>query len=326
MSRLLSQDEVRALLQQPEVEETVPSAPSDPASVEAYDFRDRQRMPSSRLRYLQFLHDRFAQQLSLALSAYLRNQTSVEFDRVRLSSARRILHDLPDPIAMFIASASGGGSVALIVENELALGFVDRLLGGTAEDPPRTRALTEIEQRVLEALAEVVLSTLSHSWSPIIEETLTIEKIETRPGLVTLEPPEEGRVVLKFKVALGGDDQTLSSDLSVVLPMSVANPLSTELAKDLGNERHGATLSPDKKEHLESLLLRTPMELTVELAARGVTAGDLVRIEPGHVLNLGRAIDDPATAHVGRIPKFEAVLALREGQPAVELKRELETQ
>ncbi len=321
MSRLLSQDEVRALLQQPEMGDADAADAGESPAVTPYDFGERERMPSSRLRYLQFLHDRFAQQLSLALSAYLRNATSVELEGVQLSSGRRILRELDDPIAIFLATADQkGGSVGLVIDNPLALGFVDRLLGGASEDAPPERALTEIEQRVLQALAEIVFSTLSRSWSPIVEETMTVEKVETRPALITLEPPEEGRVVLKFKVGLSAGEGAPLADMRVILPMSIANPLSTELAKDLGQERGGMALSPEKSKKLESMLLRTTLELAVDLAGNGVTAGDLLRMRVGHVLKLGRSMEEPATVRIGGVPKFNAVLALRGGQPAVELK------
>ena len=78
-------------------------------------------------------------------------------------------------------------------------------------------------------------------------------------------------------------------------------------------------LQADLRE-VESRLLRIPVELTVELTAKEVTAGDLVRLKPGHVLNLGRSLDELALVNVGRAPKFEGVLAKSNGRPVIEVK------
>ena len=174
MSRILSQDEVRALLQQPEGGESDPSTDRAAQHVTRYDFRDQVRMPRAGLRPLRFLHDRFVQHLSVSLSAFLRNGTEVQLENIEQLSSRRFLQGLSDPTAIFMVDSTVGGALALVIDNELALVLVDRLLGGPVGKPTLERALTEIEQSVLEGLVEIVLMGLKQVWSPTLDVTLSI--------------------------------------------------------------------------------------------------------------------------------------------------------
>lgn len=324
MSQLLSQDEVRALLQQPSVGEGGSGEETSSKEITKYDFRDRGRMPRARMRHLQILHDRYAQHLGMSLSAYLRNGTDVQLEQIVQTSTREVLQELADPTAVFLSQTESGDVVAAIFDNTLAFALVDRLLGGTSCEPTSDRGLTEIEQSVLQGLVELVLSALCHIWAPSYEIALTVERVETHAGLVTLDPPEEGRLVLHFNVVVGGGEGTVTGGLQIVLPLTIATPLSTELARDFVHEREKVVLDEEQRNRIEEQLMRTPMPLTVDLVAREVTAGDLLQLQPGTVLNLGRAMDEPAEIHVGGVPKFEAILAMVEGQPAAEIRSALE--
>ena len=276
-------------------------------------------MPRAGLRPLRYLHDRFVQHLSVSLSAFLRNGTEVQLETIEQLSSRRFLQGLPDPTAIFMVDSTVGGALALVIDNELALVLVDRLLGGPGGKPTLERALTEIEQSVLEDLVEIVLMGLKQVWSPTLDVTLSIRKVETRPALVTLEPPEEGRVVLKLAVSFS-EAEGIHGSMQIVLPVAIADKLSSELARDFGHARETMSVAASDLREVESRLLRIPVDLTVELTAKEVTAGDLVRLKPGHVLNLGRSLDEPALVNVGRAPKFEGVLAKSNGRPVIEVK------
>ena len=239
MSRILSQDEVRALLQQPE------STPSDEKAVKktdapdlvSYDFSEREQIPRTRLRYLESLHERFSQSLSLSLSAYLRNTTEVRIAAMQQLSSQRALSGLPDPTVIFLVSGGGKNMIAIIVDNDLALSFVDRILGGTGEEPTLKRALTEIEQTVLQGLLEVIFTDLKQTWGPLIEVPLELDRVETRPSLVTLEPPQEGRVSMKLSVEASSNDVSVEGVMTIVLPLKIADALSTAMARVSGGDQ-----------------------------------------------------------------------------------------
>ena len=78
MSKILSQDEIDALLSVSAAEQTR-TAPAEvveasSGSVIRYNFRRPDRVSKEQIHSLQFLHDRFARNVATSLSAYLRSR------------------------------------------------------------------------------------------------------------------------------------------------------------------------------------------------------------------------------------------------------------
>ena len=318
MSRVLSQEEVKALLREPEAGVDAPPAEA-PAQVAAYDFRDGAAMPRNRLRYVQFLHDRFAQHLAVSLSAYTRIATAVRLERIEQLSARRFLEALADPTAVFVTEPLETGPVIVVVDNELAFAFVDRLLGGKGEKATVERALTEIELSVLAGLVELLLKALEQSWGGVLEVTLAVSKTETRPALLTLDSVEESPVVLDLVTTLGSGRAAATGTLRVAVPLEIAEKLSKEQSRDTIVKRPPTLGGAPDTRAVVGLLLAIDVPVSVELSAKGVTAGDLMKLKPGHVLSLGRAVEEPAAVRVGGAEKFGGTLALSRGRTAVEV-------
>ena len=75
MSKILSQEEIDALLTSAAEIERSAKAPGEAASRESvvvYNFRRPDRVSKDQIRSLHFLHDRFARNVATAMSAYLR--------------------------------------------------------------------------------------------------------------------------------------------------------------------------------------------------------------------------------------------------------------
>jgi flagellar motor switch protein FliM len=314
MSRILSQEEVKALLQQP-----VPTeADEGPSQVTPYDFRERGRMPVGRLRYLQMLHDRFVHQLSVSLGAFLRSVILLRLEQVMQLSSRRFLQELPDPSAVFVSRPTPHGQVALAIENELALAFVDRLLGGRGTKPTIERPATEIELSVLGSLVDILLRGLYSTWSPVVELDPEIERTETRPTLVNLDPPDENRVILDISSSFGIDGAAMGM-IRISFPLGIAEILATDIARNGVEEAAPPERGPSDMRALAAVLSQVEVEMAVDLLAEGVTVGDLMQLSAGRVLNLGRPAEEPAEVVVGGMRKFQGVLALSGGAPAVEV-------
>jgi flagellar motor switch protein FliM len=321
MSKILSQDEVRALLQQPmEGDDAV--EPDDPpeSSVTAHDFRDGERMPRSRVSYLQTLHDRFTQQLAISVSAFLKLGTTIYLQGIDQASSTRFVRQLVDPSVIYTTNPIEGRPLMLVLENELGLAFVDRMLGGAGAKPVLRRPLTEIELSVLRALADIVLSALRQAWRPMVDHEILVDSAETRPGLLKHDATDESFLILNLVVGLGTHVESLEGAFRIAIPKVVAEKISTELARDQEAERPEATVNEASPCLLAPKIWQMPVEFLAELTARGITARDLTQLQAGRVLKLGRAVDESATVRIGGVPKFKANLCLSRGRSAVEIR------
>ena len=110
MGRILSQDEIDALLGSSPSSEATSRVPGGHDAVVTYDFRRPDRASREQIRSLHLLHDRFARNVSTSLSAYLRTVTEVDH---RLGGAVHVLRvpDVaagPDGVLRALAAADGG--------------------------------------------------------------------------------------------------------------------------------------------------------------------------------------------------------------------------
>ena len=319
MGKILSQEEVRALLQQPghgsgdEDAET-----GEELSVTKYDFRDRENLPRSELQYLQAFHERYAHSVGASLTAYMRSAIDVRLADLQQLSSRRFLKSLADPTGIFVASATPEDSVIVIVDPSLGFVLVDRLLGGPGEKTELKRPISPIEQGVLEGVVEVILKALKSAWNPVFDVAFKVTAKETRPALLSIDIPVDGFIVLNLQTTLRVADDAVVGMIRLAVPVSLAQRLVSSIPSDL--VEHESEPTEEEVITMESLLLPIPMCLSVDLPARHVTAGDLLKLESGSVLDLGRAVQEHAPLRIGKTVAFEGALVLSEQRRAVEIR------
>ncbi len=169
MSRILSQDEIDALLDRdlgPRPCRRTRARGTSADSVLTYNFRRPDRVSKEQMRSLHFLHDRFARNVSTSLSAFLRAMTDVSIVSVEQFAYSEFLMSLPDPTA-FYAVGDARRSTASARSRSTRRSrsrMVDRMLGGTGETPAPNRALTEIEQNVIDSVVKLLLEHLTETW------------------------------------------------------------------------------------------------------------------------------------------------------------------
>ena len=81
--------------------------------------------------------------------------------------------------------------------------MIDRMLGGSGQRVLLDRALTEIEQNVIDAVVKLILENLSEAWQPIVAAQFRISGRETRPQMLQVAAPNEAMLVLVFDIRVG---------------------------------------------------------------------------------------------------------------------------
>jgi len=315
MSKILTQAEIDLLLASAAdlggrrtTDEAELPAESD---VIPYNFRRPDRVSKEQIRALHFLHDRFARNLTTSLSAYLRSVTEVSLVSVEQGTYAEFLAGVPDPTAFYaISMAPLDGLAALELNPQIAFTFVDRMLGGAGRGAVLSRALTEIEQNVVDALVKVLLENLTDAWRSVADVEFAISGRETRPQMLQVGSPTEVVVLLGFEVRVG-DTRGL---LSLCIPASAIDSVRARFSRDL--PRSVRQPSEADRQRLREVLARVPLRVSATLDAR-VPARDLVSLRPGDVLSLGRAVARPVDVRVAGSVKFGGRLVVRGGHTAL---------
>lgn len=315
MTRQLSQAEIDALLvaAAPQGDATRPAAGA--AQVSRYNFRRPDRVSKEHLRSLHFLHDRYAVNLSSSLSAFLRAVTEVSIVSVEQFAYSEFLMSCPDPTAFYsFAMQPVDGMAALEINPAIAFTMIDRMLGGTGQTPAPNRALTEIEQNVLDSVVKLLLEHLTETWRAIAELQFRMQDRETRPQMLRVTGPNEIVILLAFELRIA----ETRGMLSLCFPAAMIEAMEDKFAQGWQRTRRQPTAA--EQERLALNIGRIPLRVTTQLETR-LPARDLLALKPGDVISLGHAVSSPVGVNVGQVRRFMGRLTTAAGNAAVRIER-----
>lgn len=285
MASILSPEELKALLPAPRglLHEGEAGGALQPGEPVPYDFRRPDRVSKEQVRSIHLLHDRFARELSTSLSAYLRISTEVALVSVETFNYSEFLMSLPDPTVFCSLGLAPLESLgALELNPNVAFAMIDRMLGGRVAPGPTSRALTEIEQNVVDGVLGLILESLGTAWRRILDIQFRIHARETRPQILPVAAPGDAMVLVVFDVHVGETRGTLNLCLPAALCASV--PQGWQSAR--------RDPSPAESRHLARNLGRVSVPLTAVLRTE-LAAGDILALRPGDVISLGRPVRLP---------------------------------
>ncbi len=314
MSKILSQDEIDALLSSaPGSDPDTAAAVTGAGSVITYNFRRPDRVSKEQIRSLHFLHDRFARNFASSLAAYLRTVTEVSIVSVEQFSYSEFLMSLSDPTAYYaLAMPPLDGLCALEINPTVAFTMVSRMLGGSSDGAPPRRALTEIEQNVVDSVVKLMLEHLTETWRTVFDLQFRIQARETRPQMLQVAGPNEAVILLVFDLKIGD----IRGMLNLCLPAAVIEGTGTTFMQ--GWHRTRRAPSTQERRWLEESLGRVPMTMTTTLETR-LRARDMVALAAGDVLNLDIPCDAPVNVRVENLVKYTARLGAVNGRRAATL-------
>jgi flagellar motor switch protein FliM len=298
MGKILSQEEIDALLGSArEIEREATREPMETAASEAtlYNFRRPDRVSKEQIRSLHFLHDRFGRNVATSLSAYLRAATDVSVVSVEQFTYSEFLMSLPDPTAFYALSLPPiDGLGALELNPSIAFAMIDRMLGGTGRPPSLSRALTEIEQNVVDSVVKLILENLTEAWAPIINVHFRIQGRETRPQMLQVAAPNEVFILLVFDIKI--------AETRGMLNLCVPAAVGASFAQGW----HGTHREPTalERRRLFENLGRVPVQLAAKIGTR-LEARELLALKPGDCLSLGRPAREPIEVYAGSVVKFK---------------------
>lgn len=319
MNRILTQEEVDALLSavdRGELSEPS-SAPPRVASrvVVTYNFRKPNRISKDQVRMFESIHDTFARLAASSLTTLTRGLVEVELTGVEQVTYAEFIMALAPPtcIAVFNMDPLKGGAT-LEINARLLFRFIDRLLGGSGLLPVRVRELTEVEQVLVERMAVRLMMDLQQAWHRVGTFGFRVSHLETNPQFLQLTAPSEVVILVNFTVRAG----------DVEGPMTLAFPhlLLEGVLPRLDSHRSFAAHRPLSREEREGLyenLLRLGLEIRAVLADAPLTVRELLELEPGDVIPLGRPTTTAAVVEIEGVPRFTAQPGVTRSRRAVRI-------
>jgi flagellar motor switch protein FliM len=253
--------------------------------IQTYNFKRPDRISKNQIRSLHFVHDRFARNASSSISAYLRMVVEISLDAIEQVTYADFLTNAADPTCYASISLKPlDGQAALEVRPECIFPMIDRLLGGSGEQIQTIRPMTEIEQRIIQAILKLLVDNLKESWRPVYSIDFATTSLETHPHMVQVVGPNEMIIHFKFKVRM----KNTVSHIHLAFPTLVLEPIIHIFDQDWHNRK--------KIAHDGSLLQQlrqVPVSVSIETSDTSFPMQSLVSLEVGDTLVLDQRTEWP---------------------------------
>jgi flagellar motor switch protein FliM len=316
MGKTLSQAQVDALLGAASAPGGPEKPAMDPSLVVPYNFRRPDRVTKEQIHSLQFLHDRFARNVSTSLSAYLRTMTEVSVVSVEQFSYSEFLELLAGPTAFYALAIPPFQELgALEITPPIAFAMVDRMLGGGGRTTAPNRALTDIEQNVVDSVVKLLLEALTETWRPIVDLAFGIRGRETRPQMLQVAAPNETVLMIVFDIKIG----ETRGFTNLCLPATIVESTDGHFAQAWHRQKREPTAA--ERGWVQQNLAKVSVDLSALIEAR-VSTRDLLAMTAGDVVSLGVQVHKPIELRVGTTPKFRGRLGVEDGRIAVRIEQQ----
>jgi flagellar motor switch protein FliM len=260
---------------------------------------DREQMRS-----ITFLHESFARNLTHSLAAYLRITFAAALVSAEYLSFSEFLQSIPEVTYLASCRLAPMGSAALL-QLDLALAFplIDVLLGGEGKGVVQVRAITEIEEQILETVMRIICRELQTAWQALSLEFQFDQRLQV--GQVQqLMPLGEKTLLLSFEITMLESRGTLN----LVVPALASSALLRKISESAAAKPR---MRPDAERRLRAGLLPCPFRLELCLTGLRVPVRELTGLAPGMLLDLCRRVQQPAALMVEDHALFPAVLIRR---------------
>ena len=277
-------------------------------TVTRYNFRRPDRISKEQMHALQFLHDRCARNMSTSFSAYLRTTMSMSVTSVDQLAYDEFLRTLPDPTAYYALGIAPFDELgAMEISPSVAFALIDRLLGGSGAPAPVSRALTEIEQNVVDSIVKILLEGMAEAWKPVTNLAFSIRARETRPQMLQVAAPNEGVVVVVFNVTVG----EVTGSVNLCIPASVVETAAAQFVQAWPKQRRD--ISAQERAWINEHLGRVPVTVSPMIRTT-LPASAVLALQAGEVLSLPLPADRPIDVYVGGLRKLTGRLASERGR------------
>ena len=293
----------------------------DPESTEikAYDFKRAERVSKDQMRALQTLHEAFARNFGVALSAYLRTIVEIKVATCEQMTYSEFTSGLPNPTSFNLVSADGlEGQMCLEISPLIVYPIIDRLLGGGNQELfiPQ-RPLTLIEGRLIHNVTARGLIALSEAWAKIRDLKFVVASTESNPQLVQIVPPNEVVVVIAFELRLANRAGTMN----LCIPYNVIEPSMEHLSSQNWFSAARNQKSKETQGRITRNLGRAPMEITGVLAETTMTVNELLALTPGDIVLTEKLGSSPVVVCVEGEKKYLAQIGQYRGHRALKIVR-----
>jgi flagellar motor switch protein FliM len=292
---ILSADELDALLAT--VEEENSGARQREKRITDYDFIRPNKLSGDQIRSLQRMHETISQNMTMILSTYLRVNLEVNLISLGQLTFDVFRNSLSNPTVINVLSMNPILERSLLtMDIKLAFSLVDRMLGGPGKALEKIRALTPLEQSLLDNIISRIIERIRDGWGQLLEFEPIIEAREMDPQFVQVIPSSEMVLVTTFTLQAPGELET--GEICFCMPFISLDPVLPKLGYNFQFSQTQREQSDEQRLHIDRVINETTLPLTVNLGNVDLSIGDILSLEEGDVIVLDQLHSQPLSTNL----------------------------
>jgi flagellar motor switch protein FliM len=323
----LTQEQIDAMLNSAMAGEAVELSSETATTVKDYDFRAPKKLTKERMKILDSIFDNYARLMSSYLTGLLRLYCKVSLVSIEEQKYFEFNNALPDYVMMGIVDLAIDDedveNVTAIVQlsNSISYTMIDRLLGGKGEFTDSDRDFTEIEVSVMSGIVKSMAGMFQEPWENYVEIKPKLEKIETNSRVISSIGYEDTMIIAVLEVHVN----EVKSIVSVCMPAleldSVMQKYATFNVK--GTKKNDEIKESERKESIMTTLSQSLLNVTAVLGETNLDMLDVMNLQTGDIIPLGKSIDGNIILNVGGQTWFDGKLGVFNSKKAIKIENVL---
>ena len=255
---------------------------NDDVDVRKFDFRNPVFLSEKEVNQVRARNDKFAFYLGQNLAMELRMSIDFTVTNLAVQQYAQFTQSIESPshISLFkINELTGVG--LLEISPVLALGMVDRALGGKGVASQDLRFLTAIESAMVDDIAQIIVDEWCHQWDGYMELSAQVIGQETTGRFLQTSSFDSPVIVLTIEANLG----EIKESIRIGIPYYTVTPILTRIQEvtQKANKATGKEGGVPWKNTYDNI----SVQVNSEWAVSEMTIKGLLGLQAGDFLDLG---------------------------------------
>ena len=316
MAKILSQDEIDALLSNVANEEEELEQLAAEQKISVYDWKHPNLVSKEQMRLLENIHEAVCRNFGVFLSAQLRMIVEMNLLAIDQIMYSEFVMSIAPPSCIYVLDEENAESnFVLEINPQLAIFVVERLFGGRGSFVANVRPISVIEQKVMKRVVDRIAYEINRNWHMLAPFESEVTRYESNPEFVQIVPSSEPVVVASMEVKIHGN----STLMNICYPyMLISNILSRPEVQE--KVLFGAK-EPTEDETLlvKENLNRTPLDIKAVLGKGQISINEFINLKEGDVIKLQTRTDQPLPVYVNNKHAFDSIVGMHKKRYALRI-------
>jgi flagellar motor switch protein FliM len=312
--QILSQEEIDALMAAMKEGEFAFEKKDEPqAEAVLYDLTSQSRIISEQYHALAEVHDKLSHMLHAEITGFLQRSVEVRFVSTEMIKFEEFITAFSAPTSFHVFTMDPlVGPCVLAFEAGLVFPLIDCMFGGNGRAYNVSRGFTVIEQRMMRKFTGEVLRCLEKAWQLLHPIRAEVIREETKPEFMHILNPKELMISTVFSLKGDEFEGYVYICKSCLMLETIKDKLSSRYLREKGSEQKWNAV-------LRQLLRHSDVDVSVEVGHTVCSVGDLLKLRPNDLLQLGTGPEDPVAISVEGIRKYMGEPGVVKGSRAVKV-------